>query len=298
VLDRLNDVLDTIREIAGKDLLVVTGAPKSGTTWLQRTLNSHPEIYCPGEGKFTSFMAGFVRSVTDYNQALSYTNQVVYGEGAYYNVWADENIATAFQFLVALSWATSNKKDLSGVRYIGDKDTDYGTAIEAWRDSLFPGARFVHAIRDGRDAAISNLYHRGRVTGQPPDFESARFHQLLEGYGREWSNHIRKFRAAFRDRADRYHEVRYEDLLTEPEARVGAILAFLGVDRTPERVHRMVAENAFQKLSGGREAGQEDRSSFYRKGVAGEWRTHLDERARKVFAEACGGLLEELGYEP
>jgi len=297
VLDRLNAHLDAIREIAAKDILVVAGSAKSGTTWVQRMLNTHPEVYCPGEGKFAQLMGGFIKTVTDYNKTLNYTNSVVYREGAFYNPWDDDAIATAFQFMVALAWEGSNHKDLSRVRYIGDKDTVYATSIEAWRDLLLPGARFIHVVRDGRDTAISNIYHKNRADGTQMDFGGEPFRAFLGDYAREWADNFRRVRAAFAAQPERYHEVRYEDLLAEPARHVTDILNFLGVDASPSQVARVVDENTFRKLSGGREAGQEDRASFYRKGVAGEWRTHFDEKALAVFDRASGGLLRELGYE-
>jgi hypothetical protein len=298
VLERLNDRLDAIREIAAKDILVVAGTAKSGTTWVQRMLDTHPEIYCPGEGKFGTLVGGLVKAVTDYNRILTHANQAVYSGDAYYVPWDDDHIAAAVQFLLALAWAGSRHKDLAAVRYIGDKDTDYQRTIEVWRDRLLPDARFVHVIRDGRDTAVSNVFHRARSEGRPADFRSARFREFLEGYARDWAAGVRRMRDAFRERPDRCHEVRYEDLLAEPEVKAGGILAFLGVDDRPEVVARIVAENAFQRLSGGRERGQEDRASFFRKGVAGDWRAHFDDAARARFAKASGGLLEELGYAP
>ena len=46
-----------------------------------------------------------------------------------------------------------------------------------------------------------------------------------------------------------------------------------------------------------REAGEENSSSFFRKGVAGDWRTVFTERDKAVFKEEAGDLLVELGYE-
>ena len=51
--------------ILGSDTPVffVTGLGKSGTSWLMRTLDSHPEILCKGEGRF--FAAGWRRTNFD-----------------------------------------------------------------------------------------------------------------------------------------------------------------------------------------------------------------------------------------
>jgi len=297
MLDQLSGKLDLIREIAAKETLVVTGAAKSGTTWLQRMLNSHPEVYCPGEGKFREFFLGFASAANEYNKVVANTNRVVYTEGgAFYQPWDDANVVAGIQFLIALSWATSHHdKDLSRVRYIGDKDTQYCDNIEIWRDQVLKDARFVHVVRDGRDSAVSIAFHKKR-TGTFK--EDADFHKFLETYARGWANRVRVMREAFAACPERYHEVRYEDLLADPESYLGRILEFLGVESTPQIISRIVEENSFRRLSGGRESGQENPNSFYRKGVAGDWQTHFDEHARRIFNEGSGGMLASLGYAP
>jgi hypothetical protein len=94
-----------------------------------------------------------------------------------------------------------------------------------------------------------------------------------------------------------YIEVRYEDLLERPNEEVKRLLGFLGVDTDERLVEHCVSSASFEKLSRGRERGQEDPSSFYRKGVAGDWRTHFTEEDRRVFKEEAGELLIRLGYE-
>jgi hypothetical protein len=53
---------------------------------------------------------------------------------------------------------------------------------------------------------------------------------------------------------------------------------------------------SFQRLSGGRQVGVEDRDSHYRLGVAGDWRNHLTDRHLAAFRERFGDLAERLGY--
>ena len=44
------------------------------------------------------------------------------------------------------------------------------------------------------------------------------------------------------------------------------------------------------------EPGQEDLASFYRKGVQGDWRNHMDAEQERAFIAATGGLMADLGY--
>jgi hypothetical protein len=96
---------------------------------------------------------------------------------------------------------------------------------------------------------------------------------------------------------DCYTEVRYEDLLVRPNEEVKRLLGFLGVHTDERLVEHCVSSASFERLSRGRQRGQEDPSSFYRKGVAGDWRYYFSEEDRRVFKEEAGELLIRLGYE-
>ncbi len=93
-----------------------------------------------------------------------------------------------------------------------------------------------------------------------------------------------------------YREVRYEDLLERPEEEVGLLLEFLGADANEQTVRRCVGAASFEKLAEGRKRGQEA-ASFYRKGVAGDWKNVFTGRDKQDFKAAAGDLLIDLGYE-
>jgi len=94
-----------------------------------------------------------------------------------------------------------------------------------------------------------------------------------------------------------YVEVRYEDLLEKPKEEVRRLLEFLGAEASEKTVKMCVNSASFEKLSKGRKRGQEDATSFFRKGVAGDWRNVFTEQDRLLFKKEAGVLLIELGYE-
>ena len=85
---------------------------------------------------------------------------------------------------------------------------------------------------------------------------------------------------------ENYTEVRYEDLLEKPEREVRRLLAFLGVDSGGEAARRCVDAASFERLSKGRKRGEENPSSFFRKGLAGDWENVFTRR--EFFGEVHG----------
>lgn len=91
--------------------------------------------------------------------------------------------------------------------------------------------------------------------------------------------------------------VRYEDLRLHTAEELTRVVASLnGATPDPTRVAEAVEIHRFEKMAQ-RKAGEEDRTSFLRKGVAGDWVNHFTPEARAVFEHYAGPELIRLGYE-
>jgi hypothetical protein len=95
---------------------------------------------------------------------------------------------------------------------------------------------------------------------------------------------------------ERYLAIRYEDLAAEPAPVLTRVLDFLGAEAGPEVLAACLGAGSFQTMSGGRAAGQESRDSFFRKGVAGDWKNHFTAETALLFEEKAGEWLERYGY--
>lgn len=94
--------------------------------------------------------------------------------------------------------------------------------------------------------------------------------------------------------------VRYEDLRRDPANELVRIISGLGMTgKTPthEQLRTIVEYYSFERQSG-RQAGQESKSSFMRKGIVGDWVNYFDSEARTIFDSYAGNELIKLGYEP
>jgi hypothetical protein len=304
----------------------VTGLGKSGTRWLTKILDAHPEVLCKGEGRF--FSAGWMRADLDPANESALPNSLYYAltHSEHLRLWIERSVWSRdgdpeehINALMRLATEYFLTAELSktGKRLVGDKSPLLDEGFMQEVDVVYPGARVIHIIRDGRDRTVSSMHRGWRRANQgylhrlsPEELARGKALRegreptgaLTEGWLRQAARHWRLLvgRAVEDGPAllgSDYTEVRYEDLLVRPNEEVKRLLGFLGVDTDESLVEHCVSSASFERLSRGRRRGQEDPSSFYRKGVAGDWKYLFDEHDKQIYKEEAGELLIRLGYE-
>lgn len=281
----LKHALASTERIITRDVFFIVGCQKSGTSWLQWLLDGHPQLSCSGEGHFTDRLAPMLEvAVNEYNKAPHLSSKI-----------ESDDLLAVLRLLIdrRLDATLSRAAEPGVVRAVGDKTPEAATALPVL-DRLYPGAKFIHIIRDGRDGVVSGWAHLERLgqQGKFPDVAAyARY--FAENH---WAPYITMARRAEAGCPGRYREVRYEDLHTAPEAHVTSLLEFLNVDPREDAVRACLESGDFKRLSGGRARGEERRDSHFRKGVVGDWRESLPDSAVAAFEEAAGDLMQSLDY--
>lgn len=276
-------------------IFFVSGAPKSGTTWLQRLLDAHPEIVCSGEGHFVEqVIAPVVKLKAEWNAKLAMDAERVFEGKPYYEPISDADLAPLARNLI-LSVMGKRARG-KAVKALGDKTPRYTHGLGALY-ALFPQAKFVHIVRHPYDVAVSLLHHGDRFgLDRSLTLGSDQHLQLATNSANAWSQ-AQGFVEAF----DQAHpgaliKVRYEDLQTQPEATIAPVFRFLGARLSPAAVKAALDAASFETLSG-RKPGEENPKSFFRKGVSGDWKGRLDPQALKIINERCSAMMQREGYE-
>ena len=279
-----------------RGIFFIMGFLKSGTTWLQLLLDAHPEIACKGEAHFwDTFFEDLLKSVEHFNTRKQWLAETTFQGLEPFPGIEREDVAAVMRVVVprVLARAARGKN----VKLYGEKTPNTIHYIEPAL-GIFPRAKLVHLVRDGRDAAVSCWFHYKRVK---PEQVAERWGGdlacFLETSAQQWAQETAKGHVAAERWPERVIEVRYEDLLAQPEATLARLLDFLGTDASAEAIQGCLAAADFETLSGGRAAGEEERGSFFRKGVAGDWREHFDEAMTRRFDALAGEQLRAYGYE-
>jgi Sulfotransferase domain len=184
--------------------------------------------------------------------------------------------------------------------------------------------RVFYMYRDGRDIMVSLFFHRMRRIAEQRNAHDRvykRTYDRLFGPGYD-PNDVSKWLARFIE-----HEFRnprdsrltwpqhiedwydpqsrphiayfsYEQLLAETAPTLKTALEHLSGRAIDDwRIQAAVDKYAMARQTG-RRPGQEDRASFIRKGVAGDWVNHFTPEAARIFGDKAGPMLIRLGYEP
>ena len=276
-------------------LFFVSGAPKSGTTWLQRILDAHPEVVCSGEGHFVEqIVRPLVKMKGDFNAKLAMDAERVFEGKPYYEPLGDAEVAPLARSLIL--HVMSKRAKGREPKALGDKTPRYTHGL-ASLSSLFPKARFVNIVRHPYDVAVSMLHHAFRFGHEDAlQLGTQTHHTMVGNSASAWlhaQHNVGEFRKAH---PGRLLQIRYEDLKADGPEVMGKVFRFLSVSDKAEVVEAALSESSFEKLSG-RKAGEENPRSFFRKGVVGDWQGRLDDEALRIIGERCGDLMKREGFD-
>jgi hypothetical protein len=143
---------------------------------------------------------------------------------------------------------------------------------------MFPGAKFIHIIRDGRDCALS-MFARRHDFFVYNTYMAAKYWQEYIERGQKTGSSLGR---------DIYFELRYEDMLTDPHGIMKKVCDFLYEDYTDSLID-------FEKSR-----DPKTKTPLLRKpiqaGNAEKWRLLMRPRQVRIFESAAGDTLRSNGY--
>nr|WP_206749529.1 sulfotransferase [Synechococcus sp. UW106] len=274
----------------------IVGAQKSGSSWLQKSLNSIEGIHCLGEGHFIDkLLMPMAQSLHEYNKMMQVVEQRVYEGKGFYGPVPDQEFMMTMRNWILSMMVRNAKVPQNSILAIGDKTPANSFHIPTLK-KLFPRCRFIHLLRDGRDVAVSAYRHRNRIqaeTGQTGTSLDDAAPQLLA----TWAGCTRAIRKAEMAGIP-IHTMRYEAMLDNSAASLRGCVNHLLPQNSisDQQILAAIDANSFQVLSGGRAAGTINENSNLRRGQAGSWKDEFSPAVAEQFNPEDRELLESLGY--
>lgn len=261
--------------------IFIVGCQRSGSTLLAATLGAHSDLLCPPEGQFVSDLLGRFRPERSYPQ-----EEIIHAIARHprFGLW-DLDIPEMSQTYATFAEALRHVADSYGAA-VGKPQFHYWidhqpghVAFCARLAELFPQAKFIHIVRDGRAVAASLL----RVKWGPNVVASAAsFWREKIAYGLAAETCLG---------AERILRVRFEDLTCGPEETLKQICDFLKIEYHRELVS--TREFVMPDYTKGQHAlvGK----AFSQERIDG-WKSQLTQTQICDFEALTQDLLPMLGY--
>lgn len=243
----------------GERIVFIVGARRSGTLWLQRMIAAHPRV----------------ASIPTETYLFSYGISQVF-ERLQHGLISSPRVAAVHADRDRVVEATRGLCDAIFGGFI-DPTSDLLLERTPWHahhleliTEIYPEARVLHMIRDGRDVTRS-------LVAQP--WGPNRIGEAAE----EWRGTV-EAAISVRDRG-RHREVRYESLLASPDAQIRSLYEWLELPVTDQAIEAALAEGGAQaNLGADRMVG------------TAKWKREWGAAELAEFDRAAGPLLERLGY--
>ena len=302
-----------IRQFFPRKKFFIFGHARSGTTLLMRLVRLHPEVHCNYQAHFFT-RRPLLKSLVDAPEAEEWLTRKS-------NRWNQGRDLSPLVLRAAADFIMERDAAREGKMIVGDKSPSSTIHGQSVRDmhSIYPDAKLVYIVRDGRDVLISERF---RNFVEESKFLTAEDRRIIEELRKDQSQFMNGAHSIFTEAFIRrvakgwvtnlqeiedegkrlfgknYFALRYEDLLSMPFEEMSKLWKFLGVKKINKSLEKEIktemASNPDEEWQSQRNG---DIASFLPKGQAGNWQRLFTAKDKSVFKEIAGDMLIKWGHE-
>lgn len=290
----------------------IFGHARSGTTLLTRLVRLHPQVHCNYQGHFFTRPPLLESLVADPQISAWLTRPS--------NRWNRGGDLSAVILRAAADFILERDARQVNKTIVGDKSPNSllnGEAVSKL-NKIYPDARLIYILRDGRDAVVS---HRFQTFIDGTQHLTKEDWRIREAFIQEPESFTRNGRSIFTSRGlkraargwtanvtettergealfgDHFFTLRFEDLLTDPTGEILKVWQFLGASSSltglTDKVEQELTKNPdadWQQEKAG------DIAVSLQKGRRGSWKNFFTPADHRIFEAQAGETLKSWGY--
>ena len=272
------------------DPFFIVGCPRSGTTLLQLLVATHPNIAIPPE---SHIFDRFSKYFDNYGELEEYPNLKLLVKDLLedYHIRDWELGVTVGDFCAQLQ-----EKSIKGVISLlmgmytrkegkvrwGDKTPQHTLYLNEIKN-VFPEAKFIHLIRDGRDVAVSS----SKIFVGPPS---------IYGIAQEWRKYVFLFEQ-FKETLNpgSYIEIKYEKMVRNTQSELNRIFEFL--EEEPIHIGTEVPNSSAKVFYLQADAHMFSLKKPISDKKIGSFKKVFNDRQIEIFESIAGDALNLYGYQ-
>lgn len=272
--------------------IFIVGAARSGTTLLQYMLRSHPDISLPTSE--SHFFIPFYKKRNNYSDLkkedniYQLLNDIYLSSKSFFDddvhgikfnakelahLFYQQNLSTVPQIIAGIF--KENAKVEGKLRW-GDKTPYYVLHLDTILE-MYPDAQIIHLIRDGRDCSLSMLERKWDL-------------QIFNTYHTAyiWNKYVTTGKEFGSRHPSSYFEIRYEDILNQPEDSLIGLCKFLNIEYSTSLIN-------FGKSDG---SGRTPLlTKPLQKNNQEKWKSKMSVKQIEIFESLAGATLKSCGYK-
>ena len=268
--------------------IFIVGRPRSGTKLLRSLLNGHSQISIPFWE--SNFIPRYVNKLREFGSIEEFENFIKFvkffekieffkkiaNHPQYHglmdcNTWYSSIKEYSYSGAISAFYRMYAKREKKSIW--GDKTPGYMLHCKELK-KLFPGSKFIHIIRDVRDYCLSIM----NAWNWNP-YRAAQY----------WNDSIGKCRLDARSfLMGDYYEIKFEDLLVNPDYEMGKLCNFLGICYESKMLHLDRPSENLGDAKGAKAILSQNKN---------KWRFKMPDKMIKKIETICFEMLEELNYE-
>lgn len=283
----------------GNNIVFIVGCQRSGTSWVQELVASHPKVRSGQESfVFARYLGTQIRS---WRNELEDTAKGRGGDGLQCYFTDEEFRSILTQYMESLLRPMTQQ--LKQGELFVEKTPDHSLYISEILE-LLPEARFIHVLRDPRDVAASMIVaSKTWASGWAP--------KTGAGAAKWWKKRVLAIRESTKNLdSKQFLEVKYEDIRASPASSMTTLLNFLGLTWGTQEIEDTIRKNdpsstartgtkipvggEFSRRSG--EKTVKHSQGFIRKATPGSWKDDLTFRQKVGIWRTARTTMDDFGY--
>jgi len=223
------------------------GLPKSGTTFLQRTLNLHPQIASPSEHQLDFILKQYEKLFSQYNKALQIVDHRTGGQGS--TPISNQGLLNIYKCTIL-----SIMEDFAkGKKFRAINDNAIIHKLDFY-NTLFDKPKMIAIVRNPLNQSISAWHHNERLAIEENNPQHRELNNKFGGFDgwvlynvKIFSQTVKNLQA-FQKKFDNLHIVCYESLVKDKEKILMEIFSFLGVEYDNKLLEQIVQKSSFESM--------------------------------------------------